>query len=104
MEKLSIPPITDVELMRRYLKIKPIAEVAEVKYWLRDYSLEELRKLAYLWNIVPDKREPVGEALSNHTKYEFQCLHTFGYHGIFKPSIAEVLAQIPEDVLEHYIL
>jgi len=101
MKKLSIPSITDEELMRRYLKIKPIAEVAEVKYWLRDYSLEELRKLVYLWNVVPDKREPVGEALSNHTHYDFQCLHTFGYHGIFKPSIAEVLAQIPEDVLEN---
>jgi hypothetical protein len=28
-------------------------------------------------------------------------LHTFGYQGIFKPSIAEVLAQAPDDLHEY---
>ena len=104
MKKLSIPPISDEELMRRYLRIKPVAEVTGVKYWLRNYTLKELRDTPYIWYVVPDKREPVGEALSNHTHYDFQCLHTFGYHGFFKPSIAEVLAQIPEEVMESYTI
>ena len=31
---------------------------------------------------------------------EFPCYHTYGYPGLFKPSIAEVLQQFPDDVLE----
>jgi hypothetical protein len=30
---------------------------------------------------------------------EFQCLHTYAYYGFFKPSVAEVLAQLPERFL-----
>jgi len=102
MQTFSIPYISDNELMRRYLKIKPVAEVDGVKYWLRDYSLHELKNSSYLWYVVPDKREPVGEALSNCTYRDIECLHTYGFPGFFKPSISEILAQIPEDVFEHY--
>ena len=104
MKNFSIPPISNEELMRRYLKIKPVAEVAGVKYWLKNYSVHEMRYSSYFLTIIPDKQTPVGEALSNHTHYDFQCLHTFGYHGFFKPSIAEVLAQIPEDILNQYTI
>ena len=102
MKKISIPTITDEELMRRYLKIKPVAEVNGTKFWLRDYSLKELKDISYIWFTIPDKREPVGDRLSNHTHYDFECFHRCGYPGFFKPRIAEVLAQIPEEVFEHY--
>ena len=102
MKQLSIPQITDEELMRRYLKIKPIAEVGDGKYWLKDYSIDEMRNTSYFWSLFPDKREPVGEELYYHDYHEFECLHSFGFHGFFKPSIAEVLAQIPEDCLNHF--
>ena len=102
MDKLSIPPITDEELMRRYLKIKPIAEIGNGKYWLKNYSINQLRNDSYFWSLFADRREPVGEALDCHDHHDFQCLHSFGYYGFFKPSIAEVLAQIPEDVLAHF--
>ena len=104
MKNLSIPVLSDEELMRRYLKIKPVAKINEVTYWLKNYTIKEMRGSSFFWNLVPDRREPVGDALSNHTHYDFQCLHTFDYHGFFKPSIAEVLAQIPEDVLKHYTI
>ena len=29
-----------------------------------------------------------------------QTLHGYGYHGMFKPSMAEVLSQIPEDLID----
>lgn len=104
MKNLSIPPISDEELMRRYLKIKPVAEVDGVKYWLRDYTLSELRNISYIRHSRTDKCDPVGEALSNCLFYDFECLHTFGYPGFFKPSIAEVLAQIPEEAFEQYTI
>jgi len=104
MKQLSIPQISDEELMRRYLKIKPIAEVGNGKYWLKNYSIDEMRNTSYFWNLFADRRELVGEALSCHDHHDFQCLHTFGYHGFFKPSVAEVLAQIPEEALKHFTI
>lgn len=104
MENLSIPPITDEELMRRYLKIKPIAKIGNVKYWLRDYSLNEIRDTSYLMSLVLDKRDPVGDALSCHDHEDFKCLHSYGSHGIFKPTIAEILAQITEKSLRHFTI
>ena len=80
MKQLSIPQISDEELMRRYLKIKPIAEVGNGKYWLKNYSIDEMRNTSYFWNLFADRRELVGEALSCHDHHDFQCLHTFGYH------------------------
>ena len=104
MKKLSIPQITDEELMRRYLKIKPIAEIGDGKYWLKNYSIDEMRNRSYFWHLFEDKREPVGEKLYYHDYHEFECLHSFGYQGLFKPSVAEVLAQIPEDALKHFTI
>ena len=104
MKKLSIPQITDEELMRRYLKIKPIAEVSNGKYWLKNYSIDEMRNKSYFWSLFDDRREPVGKILDSHGHHDFQCLHPFGYHGFFKPSVAEVLAQIPEDVLKRFTI
>ena len=104
MKQLSIPQITDEELMRRYLKIKPIAEVGDGKYWLKNYSIDEMRKFSYFMTLTLDKRKPVGEALSCHDHHDFECLHSFGYHGLFIPSVAEVLAQIPEEVIHHFTI
>lgn len=104
MKELSIPVISDEELMRRYLKIKPVTNVNGKKYWLRNYSIDEMRNASFLPKRIADISTPVGEALSNHTHYDFHCLHTFGYPGFFKPSVAEVLAQIPQDVYEQYVI
>lgn len=103
-QQLSIPPITDEELMRRYLKIKPIAEIGSQKYWLKTYSIDEMRNTSYFWNLFSDRREPVSDELSCHDHEDFKCLHSYGSHGIFKPSIAEILAQIPENALKHFTI
>lgn len=102
MKNYSIPYMSDEELMRRYLKIKPVATVDGVKYWLRNYSLKELSNMSYIWYARTDKQAPVGTALEHHTCYDFECLHTYGYPGFFKPSISEVLAQIPEEIFKQY--
>ena len=51
MKQLSIPQISDEELMRRYLKIKPIAEVGNGKYWLKNYSIDEMRNKSYFYSL-----------------------------------------------------
>lgn len=101
MYEVSIPKISDQELLRRYENIKPIMEYNGRKYNLREFSLEELKRLAYIYepeiNITDAADMPLYIARPD---LEFECIHKFRYYGIFKPSIAEVLAQIPPDVVD----
>ena len=43
--------------------------------------------------------EPTGLCLSLRQIDEFYTVHSYGYYGIFKPSICEVIQQIPEQHL-----
>jgi hypothetical protein len=56
----------------------------------------DLRNMSFLWDARPKlwgRTSDLGYFASIST------YHTFGYQGFFKPSVAEVLAQIPEDLL-----
>lgn len=99
MYNVSIPKISKEELNKRYARIKPIVELDGKKYLLRDFTEDELKKYVYTSNITQDKREIVDtDKYIPLEDYDFECLHEYGYYGIFKPTIAEVLAQIPEDL------
>ena len=52
------------------------------------------RKVAFSWD---PKVTKIARGLRKIC--EIPTYHTFGYYGMFKPSIAEVLAQIPEEFL-----
>lgn len=56
------------------------------------------REVSYIWDAVPD-----GIAKDLKPICDIDTYHTFGYYGLFKPSIAEVLAQIPEDKLDQVV-
>ena len=51
-------------------------------------------KVSYIWD--PQITERTKELKVLRT---IPTLHTYGYYGFFKPSIAEILSQIPEDIL-----
>ena len=51
--------------------------------------------IAYTWAPEREAVAPEMPILRDITTY-----HTFGYYGFFKPTIAEVLAQIPDDIIE----
>ena len=91
---LAVPQIDDEELAYMYKLLKPIVNVEGAKYLLKEYTLAELRNQSYLWNASEDKREKV-DSEKLKVIQEFLCLHTFGYPTLFKPSIAEVLSQMP---------
>lgn len=99
MYNVSIPEISNEELLARYKQVKPIVEVAGKKYFLRDFTLDELRKLSYTWNADQDKTELVNIDLYRPYR-EFECIHRFGYYGFFTPTIAGVLAQIPKHTIQ----
>ena len=98
-KKLEIPEIDDKRLKELYQLLKPIVTIDEMKYLLRKFTLQELRNQSYIWNRHEDKRDVVDPSRLE-TVDDFLCLHTWGYYGLFKPSIAEVLSQAPESVLE----
>ena len=98
-KKLEIPEIDDKRLKELYQLLKPIVTIDEMKYLLREFTLQELRNQSYIWNRQVDKRDVV-DSSKLETVDDFLCLHTWGYYGVFKPSIAEVLSQAPENVIE----
>ncbi len=97
-EKLIIPEIDDKKLTELYKMLKPIVTIDEIKYLLREFTLEQLRNQSYLWNCVEDRIGVVDSSRLEPVE-DFLCLHTFGYYGLFKPSIAEVLSQAPEKTI-----
>ena len=48
LPNLVIPSITDKELEKIYRQLKPIATVGEIKYYLKEYSLYQLRYYSYM--------------------------------------------------------
>lgn len=97
-EKLVIPKIDDKTLAGFYRLLKPIVTIDEVKYLLKEFSLEQLRNISYIWERNEDKRDVVDSNKLEPVE-DFLCLHTWGYYGLFKPSIAEILAQVPEKTI-----
>ena len=97
MFKVSIPEISDVEMKKRYEHIKPVITKNGKLFYLREFTVEELSGISYLWNADKDIIALVGEnKLHAWECKDFKCLHRYGYHGLFKPSIGEVLSQIKE--------
>ena len=92
-KKLEIPEIDDKRLKELYQLLKPIVTIDKIKYLLREFTLQELRNQSYIWNCHEDKRDVVDPSRLE-TVDDFLCLHTWGYYGLFKPSIAEVLSQV----------
>ena len=99
-EKLIIPEISDKRLMELYKMLKPIVTIDEMKYLLKEYTLQQLRYQSYIWNKHEDKREIVDSSKLEPVE-DFLCLHTWSYYGFFKPSIAEVLSQAPIDTIRY---
>ena len=93
LPNLVIPSLTDKELEKIYRQLKPIATVDEIKYYLKEYSLYQLRYYSYMQDFASSISERLDSSLIDPID-EFICLHKFDYYGSFTPTIAEVLSQI----------
>jgi hypothetical protein len=58
----------------------------------------DARSIAFTWDPYPTDLATDLVELAR-----IQTLHTYGYHGMFKPSVAEVLEQIPEEYLDETV-
>ena len=97
MFEVSIPKISDEEMLERYEHIKPVITMKGKLYHFREFTLKEIKGISYLWNRDENVREEVGDdELEVLEGRDFVCLHAYGYPGLFKPSVGEVFAQIKE--------
>lgn len=87
-----VPPISDDVLAERLTRMQPIiAKEGKLFSILQPHP----RNQAFTWSPRLDR-----EIMGLEEFARFEADHTCGYHGLFKPSIAEVLAQIPEEFVE----
>lgn len=98
LELTLLPKITDAQIREMLKVMNPIKEVEEYRYRLMDIKGIHPRDFAYTWS-----EKPLGRPLKlhKHGALESRCIltyHGFGFHGFFKPSLAEVLACIRRDV------
>ena len=97
IKKMFIPEISRQTLEDRASRIKPVVTFLEgggrhARYFIKEVCLHSV---AYTWNPVKaDKAENL-EVLGQIITY-----HSWGHPMYFKPSVAEVLAQIPENFLD----
>ncbi len=85
--------ISDERLEELSKRIKPVVRLDGKLYYIREVNL---RETAFTWS--PKLKE---EAKGLEELIRIRTYHTYGYPGFFKPSIAEVLSQIPKRHLLH---
>ncbi len=93
--KYFIPKIEDCRLEELAARIKPLVINGGELFYIEPC---DLRNTAFPWS---PKFTVQAKDIICHAR--ITTLHTFGYQGFFKPSIAEVLAQIPEIYLDNTI-
>jgi hypothetical protein len=91
----KIPKITNERLNELVARIKPVVKNGKELHYIASC---DLRNTAFTWD--PVLGQTAGRLMKLRT---VRTLHTYGYYGFFKPSVAEVLAQIPEDLVDKAI-
>lgn len=95
-KKSWIPEVPKEHIQELAERIKPVVQFARKG---RCYiKLVDLFKIAYTWDPKSADKATGLKSLCDITTY-----HTYGYYGMFKPSIAEVLAQIPAEHLDKVV-
>jgi hypothetical protein len=89
----SKPAISDTDLADLAARIVPV--VPDGNGTLHHIKPVDLRSTAFTW--APELTGPAAnlEPIATIVTY-----HTYGYFGLFKPSVAEVLAQLPTEVAD----
>ncbi len=84
-------------------RIKELAKRIRPVVWFPVIGLCYIKRvdpfnIAFTWDPRPRWKVFGLKAICDITTY-----HTYGYYGFFKPSIAEVLAQIPAELLDKVV-
>ncbi len=96
-QKFDIPQMSKEEIAHWYANIKPIVDGDK---YLRKLSVDELVDTAYTW--LSDYARKVDFSKLSVLE-DRKMLHTWGYYGFFKPSVGEVIRQIPKEYIEKVV-
>lgn len=95
-DKVWIPELPRERIMELSLRIRPVVTYGKNgPFYIKSVDLYQV---AYTWEPVPVRRAYGLKVLCDMKTY-----HRFDYCGFFKPTLAEVLAQIPEAYVEKAI-
>lgn len=92
------PRINNERLLNLYGKIKPIIDIDNKKYFVKGLTLDELRNNSYLYELNENKLEEVSTS-NLEIVDDFECYHSISNKEIFEPKIADVLAQMPTNLV-----
>lgn len=84
------------EILELSKKIIPIVSEGKNKYSI--IPQKDIFGTSYTWDKKLDRKVKSMATFAEMTTY-----HSYGYYGFFKPSIDEVLRQIPDDILSEVI-
>lgn len=96
----EIPQMSDEEIARWYKTIKPIVNRTT---YLRELSTDELTCIAFNWLDKPSDFADEVDFSKLSVLEDRKMLHGYGYYGFFKPSVGEVIRQIPKEYLEKVV-
>lgn len=96
-----IPDISDERLLELYQHIRPVKKNSwGNRCWLKQLDLKELRGASITWSdkLLATPVEETGVKLREIGS--FRCLHTWSAPALFHPTVAEILAQIPKELVD----
>ena len=109
MKKINlIPDISDDELIRRIKFFVPCVVDSDgvMSECKMKKDIKTLRNFSFNWT---DGDKVLGKLMSDGSVrdeirlklcFEIVTYHTWSYYGFFKPTVAEVLSQIPESIMK----
>lgn len=106
--KIRIPVMEDDEITKWYETIKPIVnyktdETLKLNsVYLRPLTEEELSNISYTWLTKENYADEVDYSKLS-VLADVKMLHSWSYYGYFKPSVGEIIRQIPKKMLEKVV-
>jgi hypothetical protein len=93
--------LTDVELLKLTKQIRPVAYFHDKLHYLNvEISMKGLRGTSFIWNAEKN----IGNIATDIEELTIiVCKFTAGAPVFFKPTISEVLSQIPKEVLPEVV-
>lgn len=105
-KRVWIPKVPKRRIQKLAERIKPVVRFAKGEEGLFrspkgfPYHIKQvdLFDVSYTWNV-----EPTNRVVDLKPLCEIRTYHGYGHYSLFKPSIAEVLAQIPAEHLDRVV-
>ncbi len=100
-QKLEIPELSVEEILKRYSHIRPIKKYSDTPMYLRRLLSYEVTDRAYNLFHFSDDFEKVVDYNQLSPLVDIKMFHTrvWVFNNLFRPSVGEVLSQIPDEYL-----